>query len=134
MKKTLGKHQQKIRFLLVGGFNTVVGLSAFPILYFLLEPFHLHYMTILVIGQILCVLSAFITNKYLVFRTRGNHLRELLKFSTFYSAYFLVNLVMMPLLVEVAGLHPALTQVLISIGIIVSSFFWHSKITFNAGK
>jgi putative flippase GtrA len=134
MKQFLHKHQLKLRFLVAGGFNTVVGLSSYPILYFALAPYHLHYMAILGLNHAVCVPIAFITNKYLVFRTRGNHIREFIKFSTFYNAYFLVNLLLMPLMVEVAGLHPSLTQVIIGFGIIVSSFFWHSKISFARGK
>lgn len=131
MKATIVRHKKKINYLLVGGFNTVVGLSAFPILFYALASQHLHYMYILVISQILCVANAFITNKYLVFRTKGNHFSEFLKFSTFYMAYFLVNLILMPILVEIAGLNPAISQVFISLGVIVSSFYWHSKVTFT---
>jgi len=134
MKKFLKKHELKLRFLFAGGFNTLVGLSTYPILYFALKTFHLHYMVILVLNHSICVPIAYITNKYLVFRTRGNHLKEFLRFSSFYSIYFLANLLLMPLMVEVAGMHPALTQVIIGIGIIASSFLWHSKITFAPGK
>ena len=134
MKKFLDKHELKLRFLVAGGFNTLVGLSAYPILYFALKQYHLHYMAVLVLYQALCVPIAFVTNKYFVFKTQGNHFREFLKFSSFYNIYFVANLLLMPLLVEVAGLHPVLTQLIISIGIIVSSFFWHSKISFAPGK
>lgn len=130
----IARHKKKINYLLVAGFNTVVGLSAFPILFYALASQHLHYMSILLISQVLCVISAFFTNKYLVFRTKGNHFSEFLKFSTFYMAYFLVNLILMPVLVEVAGIHPAVSQVFISIGIIISSFYWHSKVTFTTKK
>jgi putative flippase GtrA len=91
-------------------------------------------MVVLAISQILCVTIAFFTNKYFVFRTKGNHLSEYVKFSAFYSAYFAINLMAMPLLVEMAGMSPVKSQVLISIGIIISSYFWHSKITFVTKK
>ena len=134
MNKFINKHALKLRFIVAGGFNTFVGLSSYPILFFTLEPYHLHYMSVLVLNHALCVPIAFMTNKYLVFKTRGNHIQEFLKFSSFYSGYLLFNLLLMPLLVEVAGLHPAITQSIISFGIIVSSFFWHSKISFARGK
>lgn len=134
MKSLIARHRRKIDFLLVGGINTTIGLGAFPVLYFLAKPYKLHYMIVLVISQIFCVTVAFFTNKHLVFRTRGNYLSEYLKFSTFYSVYFVINLAVMPLMVEIAGMNPVISQVFISIGIIVSSYFWHSKVTFVSDK
>ena len=134
MKLLIAKHRRKIDYLVVGGINTVIGLSAFPALYFLTKPYQLHYMVVLAISQVFCVTVAFFTNKHLVFRTQGNHLSEYLKFSAFYSAYFVINLIVMPILVEFAGMNPVKSQILISIGIIISSYFWHSKITFAPKK
>lgn len=134
MKSLIVKHRNKIEYLLVGGINTVIGLSAFPALYFLTRSYKPHYMVVLAISQILCVTIAFFTNKYFVFRTKGNHLSEYMKFSAFYSAYFVINLIVMPVLVEMAGMSPVKSQILISIGIIISSYFWHSKITFVPKK
>ena len=134
MRLLIAKHRRKIDYLVVGGINTVIGLSAFPALYFLTKPYQLHYMVVLAISQVFCVTVAFFTNKYLVFRTQGNHLSEYLKFSAFYSAYFVINLIVMPVLVEIAGMNPVKSQILISIGIIISSYFWHSKITFAPKK
>ena len=134
MRLLIAKHRRKIDYLVVGGINTVIGLSAFPALYFLTKSYQLHYMVVLAISQVFCVTGAFFTNKYLVFRTQGNHLSEYLKFSAFYSAYFVINLIVMPILVEFAGMNPVKSQILISIGIIISSYFWHSKITFAPKK
>lgn len=134
MKSLITKHRNKIEYLLVGGVNTVIGLSAFPALYFLTKSYKLHYMVVLAVSQILCVTIAFFTNKYFVFRTKGNYLSEYMKFSAFYSAYFVINLIVMPVLVEMAGMSPVKSQILISIGIIISSYFWHSKITFVTRK
>jgi len=134
VNKFINKHALKLRFLVAGGFNTFVGLSSYPILFFALEPYHVHYISILVLSHALCVPIAFMTNKYLVFRTRGNHIQEFLKFSTFYNGYLLFNLLLLPFIVEVSGLHPTITQSIISFGIILSSFFWHSRISFARDK
>ena len=92
------QHQIKIRFLLAGMLNTAIGLAVFPILYFLAAPLKLHYLVILVISQVVCVIFAFLTSKFLVFRTSGNYLRESGKFLTFHLSYFLVNLAALPAL------------------------------------
>ena len=127
----LNKHKTKINYLFAGGFNTFVGLATFPLLYIGLHRFNVHYMAVLIISQIICVSGAFFMYKYFVFKTKGNLWREFLKFSTFYMVYFVFNILLMPLMVEGVGMNPIITQALISIGIIVSSFIWHSKITFT---
>jgi putative flippase GtrA len=126
------QHQIKIRFLLVGALNTVVGLTIFPALYFLVIPLQIHYLLILVISQTICVSFSFMTSKLLVFRTSGNYLRESAKFITFHLILFLLNLAVLPALIQFANMHPIWAQMLFTILVIVSSFFWHSNITFSS--
>jgi putative flippase GtrA len=128
------RHQTKVRFLLAGALNTAIGLAVYPALYFLAAPLKLHYLTILVISQVVCVTFAFLTNKFLVFRTSGNYLRESGKFVTFHLSYFLVNLAALPALVELVGMHPVWAQTLFAVLVIVTSYFWHSRITFSSTK
>ncbi len=129
-----GRHQTKVRFLLAGGLNTVIGLAVYPALYFLAAPLKFHYLTILVISQVVCVTFAFLTSKFLVFRTSGNYLRESGKFLTFHLSYFLVNLAALPALVEFMGMNPVWGQTLFAVLVIVTSYFWHSRITFSSTK
>jgi putative flippase GtrA len=124
------RHETKVRFLLAGALNTVVGLAAYPTLFFLLAPLKLHYMVVLGITQVTCIAFSFLTNKFLVFRTVGNYLRESGKFVLFHLSYFLVNLVALPLLVEIFGMSPVWGQTLFAVAVIVTSYFWHSNITF----
>ncbi|MBP0133173.1 MAG: GtrA family protein [Nitrosospira sp.] len=126
------QHQTKIRFLIAGAFNTAIGLALFPALYFLAAPMKLHYLVILIMSQVLCISSAFLTSKFLVFRTSGNYLRETGKFLTFHLTYFLVNLAALPALVEFVGMNPVWAQTLFAVLIIVTSYFWHSRITFSS--
>ena len=128
------RHQTKIRFLIAGAFNTAIGLAVFPILYFVAAPLKLHYLVILTISQIICISLAFLTSKYLVFRTSGNFLKETGKFLTFHMAYFLANLAALPALVELAGMNPVWAQTLFAVLVIVTSYFWHSRITFSSSK
>jgi putative flippase GtrA len=124
------QHQIKIRFLLAGILNTVFGLGTFPVLYFMLAGFKLHYLAILTISQAICITFAFLTNKFLVFRTKGNYMAEFLKFITFHLSYFAVNLLVLPILVELLHFNPVIAQSLFAILVIASSYFWHSRITF----
>jgi putative flippase GtrA len=124
------RHETKVRFLLAGALNTVVGLAAYPVLFFLLAGLKLHYMVVLGITQVTCVAFSYLTNKFLVFRTVGNYLRESGKFVLFHLSYFLVNLVALPVLVEVVGMSPVWGQTLFAVAVIITSYFWHSNVTF----
>lgn len=128
------RHQTKVRFLMVGALNTAVGLAVYPALYFLAAPLELHYLTILVISQVVCVTFSFLTNKFLVFRTSGNYLQESGKFLTFHLSFFLVNLAALPALVELVGMSPVWAQTLFAVLVIATSYFWYSRITFSSIK
>ena len=133
-RKLIRQHERKVRFLFVGALNTVFGLAAYPMFYFLLAPLRLHYMVVLGITQITCVAFAYLTNKFLVFRTAGNYLRESGKFVLFHLSYFLVNLVALPLLVEIAGMSPVWGQTMFAVAVIITSYFWHSNVTFAPAR
>lgn len=125
-------HEKKLRFLIAGGVNTIVGLSVYPLLYIALEPLGIGYFQVLILSQFPSITFSFITNKYFVFRTKGNLKREYIKFFTFYGFYFLLNLICLPLLVEVLKINPIISQTLFAIAIIMTSYFWHNAVTFKS--
>jgi putative flippase GtrA len=125
------RHAQKVRYLLAGGLNTAVGLAAYPVLYFGLARFEPHYLAILVASQAFCICFAYLTNKFLVFKTKGNYVNETLKFISFHLAYFLLNLVVLRFLVERLQVPPVWAQMGFAVLVIISSYLWHSKITFS---
>lgn len=131
MRAWLLQHETKIRFLFVGGFNTLFGLSAYPLLYWTLTPLGLHYMEVLLVSQAICVPVSFLTNKVWVFRTKGNYLREFVKFASFHMSNLLANLLILPLLVNLLGLNPVIAQTLFVIVVVISAYFWYSRVTFR---
>lgn len=133
-RKYIRLHETKIRFILAGALNTAFGLAAYPALYFMLAPLKLHYMVVLAITQVTCITFSYLTNKFLVFRTTGNYLRETGKFALFHLSYFGVNIVVLPLLVEFADIPPVWAQTLFAVAVVITSYFWHSKITFAPAR
>ena len=67
-RRRLTKADRPVRFLVAGGLNTLVGLSAYPVLLWINPWFHEHYLVALAIVQVLCLLFAFTTYKIGVFR------------------------------------------------------------------
>jgi putative flippase GtrA len=132
--KVFRQNPKKFRFLIAGGVNTAVGLLVYPFLYLFLEPFNVGYIKVLFLATIISVTFSFLTNKYYVFKTKGNLKKEYFKFFIFYGLYFSINLICLPLLVEVLKITPIISQTLFSIFIILTSYFWHNYVTFKNSK
>lgn len=127
-------HKKKFRFLLAGMVNTCVGLAIYPLLYLILEPMGMGYISVLLIAQVICITFSFWTNKYFVFKSKGDLRSEYIKFFSFHGFYLLINLIALPVLVELIQLNPIIAQTIFSIFIIVTSYFWHNVVTFKAPK
>jgi putative flippase GtrA len=129
-KKLHNKDKIKIKYLLTGSLNTFFGLALYPIFYYILKSYQIHYLIILFFTQAICILFSFITTKLIVFKTKNDYFEEFLKFSTFYGIYFLVNLLFLPVIVEFLNINPVIAQTSFSCIVILSSYFWHSRISF----
>lgn len=123
---------KKIRFLIVGGINTLWGIAAYPVLYLILNPLGVNYLVTLVLAYAVSITFSFTTQKYLVFKTRGNHLRELSKFLGLQGVILALNLIALPALVVATSWNPALIQIGLSIVVAILSYFFHDLVTFRA--
>lgn len=120
-----------LRFLIAGGVNTAVGLAFYPLLLWTVPLLRTHYLIALLIAQACCLCFAYATYKFGVFRTRGNVLREFATFSSYYLFNYAANWAALPLLVELAGIHPVLAQTGFTVLLVIGSWFWHNHITFR---
>lgn len=127
----LRTHETKLRFLVAGGLNTVFGLSIFPALMWTLGPMGWNYIEVLILCQVVSVCFAYGTNKLLVFKTSGNYLAEFLKFSSFYIMNFVINIAILPILVEFLRLSPVVAQTIFVVVVVCTSYLWHSRFTFR---
>lgn len=122
--------KKKLRYIIVGIWNTIFPYIVFSFLYYITNA-KLHYMIILVICQILGLTNAYLCYKLLVFKTKGNIVREYLRFYVVYGATFIVNIVLIGLFVEVLGVNPVLSQGLIAIVIVTMAYFGHNRFSFS---
>lgn len=122
--------EQGLRYLLVGGFNTVFGYGLFALLLYLADD-RVHYLVILVAATIVAVLVAFVGYRYVVFRVRGNVLGDFARFSVVYAVALAVNIVALPVLVEGLGVPVLLAQAVVVMGTVVASFFAHRSFSFR---
>ena len=126
--------RRPLRSLIAGGLNTLVGLTAYPILLWSSSWFYEHYLVALLVVQVFCLCFAFTTYKVGVFRTRGNIVSEFVRFSSYYMGTYAVNWAVLPALVEIAKIDPIIAQYIYAFIVLVGSYFWHSSVSFKTGE
>jgi putative flippase GtrA len=126
--------RRPFRYLVAAGFNTAFGLAIYPLLLWLFAWLREHYMVALFIAQGLSLTFAYSSYKLGVFQTRGGYARELTAFLSFYGVNYAANWIALPALVELAHIPPIIAQLMFSGLIMITSYFWHSKVTFRGAK
>ena len=134
LDKLRQKSGRPLRFMAAGAFNAAMGLSLFPALLLLNPYFRVHYIIALVISQVVCTSVAFTIYKLLVFQTKGNIVQEFASFISFYLINYSANWLFLPLLVEFGGFNPIWAQMVFVVILAVSSYFWHSRISFQSRR
>jgi len=116
-------------YLAVGGWNTVFGIGFYALVYLWLKD-DVNYFIMLIPCNIVAITNAYLCYKLFVFRTRGNWLREYLRFYVIYGLSMLVGMGLVALAVQVFKMHPIVAQALATGITIVASFFGHKNISF----
>jgi putative flippase GtrA len=98
-----------VRFLIVGGWNTVFGVGFFTGFYLVAHGV-IGYAAVLTISQVVAILQSHLTQRYLVWRSRGAYFRELARFSVLYIVTYFVNLGLLALGVDYFGFAVLPTQ------------------------
>ena len=134
----LGIHRVKIKFVLVGLWNTVFGYAVFVSLDFLFTPFfekrYAAYMLAAVLSNILAILNAYIFHKLVTFRSPIRGLAIIPEFIRFFSMYlfsFFLGLVLLPVFVELFHLDPKIAGALFIPITTIISYLGHSRFSFR---
>ena len=130
MLRLYREHKQKIDYLLVGAWNTVFGYLVFIALYFIFFA-QVHYLLLLVISNILSITNAYIGYKMFVFKTKGNYWREYLRFYLVYGAALVLNVILLPVGVEIFRLSPPLAQGGLMFLTVIFSYYGHKNVSFK---
>lgn len=128
---------QRVAFLIVGVINTVVGFAIFiaaseSVGHFVDQRFGkvAGSVVTVVIMHVLGVLFAFVLHRRFVFRVRGHLLRDLVRFWSVYLTTGVINIVALPLLVEL-GLNRVPAEVIIVAVTTLLAYFGHRYFSFR---
>ena len=121
---------EKIRFILVGCFNTFFGFAVFALLYLLADAY-IHYLIILVLSNFISVAVAFLMLKFFVFQTQGNYLNEFMRCYVTYLIMLILNALLLYLMVDTLAQGVVLSQFIITALIVVLSYLGHKYFSFQ---
>ena len=130
-------HDQRFRFLLVGGINTGFGFLVFVVLDLTLgRALDNRGLTIiasiatLLIAHTIASVLAFILYRRFVFRVSGNVPIDFIRFESVYAVPLAVNLLVLPVLVAL-GIPRILAQGCIIVVTTIFSYFGHRLFSFR---
>jgi putative flippase GtrA len=124
------KINDKIRFLLVGGYNTLFSFSLFCLLQNLLGNIF-HYIVILLFCHLISVFNSFVSLKYFVFRSSKKFLNEYLKVNIVYAVYFVLNAMLLYVLKDLLAINIYIAQFICVIILTIASYFSHKYFSFK---
>lgn len=123
------KLDQKIRFILVGGWNFVISYVLFVI--FLLGFGENNEQLALLCSFLVSSIHSYFTQKIYVFLTRGNYLQEYFKcFFTWLIGYF-ENAVLLALFVRILGFDAYKSQFCVQVIVAITSYLLLKNFAFK---
>jgi len=120
---------EKIRFLIAGGWNTLVGYLLFMAIYALIGD-AVHYLVVLVIAHLLAVMNAIVTLKYLVFRSAAAFWPEYVRGNVSYAGVLAINAGLLWVMVDFAHWPVLMAQAIAVVVVTIGSYFAHKYFTF----
>jgi putative flippase GtrA len=125
MKAIIKLNPRFVKFLFVGGINTLFGYGLFSLFIYL----HLHYSIASLLATILGVLFNFKTTGNLVFKSNDNKL--LFRFIGVYIVYYLLNILFLKF-IQTFGLNLYVSGAILIMPLAIISYSLNSKFVFRA--
>lgn len=121
----------KIRFLLVGGFNAGVSYVIYSLLCILYSADF--YQKALAITWCVCSVISFCTQKFFVFRGKGVWIKEYLKCCTTWVVSYSINAGLLEIFVKKIGLNVFVAQIFATLSAAVFTYIMFKKFAFRKG-
>jgi putative flippase GtrA len=134
MRKVLAtlKGDERVRFLIVGGVNTLLGYGLFALLDLTVGR-SIGYLGCLFIAYSIATVVAFVLHRRFTFKVdgTGSAVVDFLRFSVVYLITLALNSIALPLLVEVGHIPPLIAQAAITVAATILSYFGHKFFSFR---
>lgn len=128
MTSRTGREQQ-LRYLIVGGFNTLFGFGVFVALDLTTAQYIGHYV-VLTVATVISITAAHACQRTWIWFSRAPYLRELTRFSSVYVVGYFLNLVLLYVAHGRFGAPVLPTQVAITGLLVLGAFLVHRFWTF----
>lgn len=122
--------REGIRYALIGVVNTLFGYAVFAALEITLGSV-LPYLVVLLMAHVVAVLEAFVLHRRVTFRAQGHLWLDLLRFQSVYLGALALNLVLLPLLVELGGVPVLLAQPIVLLVVALGTYAGHKSFSFR---
>lgn len=123
------KFPEKIRYVLVGGYNTVISYLLYACFLWLMNSEY--EQVALFLSFIVSSLNSYWTQKIYVFNTRGNIKKEYIKCLISWGVSYAMNVVLLFLFVGIIGLNPYIGQFFALILVTINSYLMLKKFAFR---
>ena len=126
--------EERVRFLIVGGVNTLLGYGLFVAFEVTLGRY-IGYLGSLYASYAIAIVVAFVLHRRFTFRVSGTGsvMVDFLRFVSVHVVALLINTAALPLLVEVFGLPPIVAQAIVVVVTTLVSYFGHKFFSFRRG-
>ena len=118
------------RYLAAGVWNTAFGYGLFVLLVASFSS-RVHYLLIAIVSNVLAITNAYLIHKAFVFKTKGNYLREYLKYYVVYGASAAGGVALLAVLVSGLGFNVYVAQACILCVQTAMSFAGHRRFSFR---
>ena len=129
VKKFWFKIPDKIRFLLIGGFNTTISYLIFLVICLIIGE--QRYQLALVSAWILSSIVSFTTHRCLVFPVKGNLFKQYCKCCTTWIFSYLINAILLEILVQKVQMSVYSSQILATFACAIFTYILFKTFAFR---
>jgi len=124
---------QRVRFVIVGGINTVLSFALFTLFQLTVGRYlgRFGYLASLVFSYAIAMCVAFVLHRKYVFKVKGNTLVDFGRFVVTNAVGMGLNAIILPLMVEGSGLDPIISQAITQFLVAIASYLLHKHFSFR---
>jgi len=121
---------RRVRFILVGGYNTLFSYLIFLLLEGLLSN-SINYLVVLCVAHFISVFNSFINFRVFVFQSRGRFWHEYIKVNIVYIGYLLLNVILLYFLKSILGVNLFVAQIICIVILTLLFYQIHKNFSFK---